>query len=190
MSKPIAIKGIPLKEYNRLYYYKRRQEIFDYLGGTCKVCGAKENLEVDHINKADKEFEIKDNLSLSNPKVKTEIDKCQLLCDKHHIEKTAKENSGFKHGTKYGWMRTKCPCDICIKAKRSWYDARNALRRKSNGYKSYTKELVHGTNRYYWRGCRCSLCRAAHSKAELDRRNRIKLGGYSNGTEMRLKSAR
>lgn len=36
---------------------------------------------------------------------------------------------GWRHGTMYGWMKKKCVCSCCSKAKRAWYDDRNAKRR-------------------------------------------------------------
>jgi 5-methylcytosine-specific restriction endonuclease McrA len=117
------------RDYHREYYRKRRKAIFDYLGGACVICGTTEHLQVDHINPADKSFEIKSRLSVKNNKA--ELDKCQLLCRRHHLEKTARENSGFQHGTIYAWMKKKCKCEVCESAKRAWYDERNARRRKN-----------------------------------------------------------
>ena len=115
-------------EYHREYYKKRRQAIFEYLGGVCVVCGTTENLEVDHKDRSDKSFSISSKLSVKNNK--EELDKCQLLCTTHHREKTAKENSGWSHGTIYGWMRKKCSCESCLEAKTIWSERRNAARRK------------------------------------------------------------
>src|SRR5690606_35990877 len=124
-----------VREYHRNYYQRRRrQPMLDYLGGKCVVCGTTEGLHFDHIDPAKKAFDIKGNLTLSNPEVRAELDKCQLLCKTHHEEKTARENSGFTHGTIYAWMRKKCECPDCAKAKRVWYDERNAKRRKPGGY--------------------------------------------------------
>ena len=39
---------------------------------------------------------------------------------------------GWKHGTIYAWMRKKCDCAVCFKAKRAWHEERNAKRRKRN----------------------------------------------------------
>lgn len=117
------------KLYHINYYTKRRKLLLDYLGDKCKKCGSVDNLQFDHINKDEKSFNIKNNLTL-NEKVKNELDKCQLLCQKCHIEKTAKENSGFKHGTRYSWLKKKCECEECIAVKKIWYKQRNESRRK------------------------------------------------------------
>lgn len=116
------------KEYHKEYYQKRRQAIFDYLGNKCVVCGATEDLEVDHIDPNKKSFNITSKMSVKNNKA--ELDKCQLLCKKHHLEKTLEQRPVFNHGTIYAWMRKKCNCEACASAKRTWYDERNAKRRK------------------------------------------------------------
>jgi 5-methylcytosine-specific restriction endonuclease McrA len=116
------------KEYHKEYYKKRRQAVLDYLGGKCAVCETTENLEVDHKEKDKKSFHINKRMSVKNNKA--ELDKCQLLCETHHRVKTAIENSGFTHGTMYAWMKKKCNCSDCSKAKREWHDKRNEARRK------------------------------------------------------------
>ena len=121
------------KEYHREYWRKRRQEIIDYLGSKCVKCGTTDNLEIDHINPSDKSFHISKRLSLSTQR--EEVDKCQLLCHEHHMVKTVSEKKPYTHGTIYAWMKVKCECVVCSKAKRIWYDKRNAKRRNQfNGY--------------------------------------------------------
>jgi len=118
------------REYHRKYWRIRRQKIFDFLGGECINCKSTHNLEVDHIDPLDKSFDIKKNVSISNPEVLEELKKCQLLCRDCHLEKTSKENTGFTHGTMYGWMKAKCICDECNERKLADYDKKNKKRRK------------------------------------------------------------
>lgn len=153
-------------EYHRLYHYKRRQKIIDHLGGECVVCGATTDLHFDHVDPAKKSFDIGRNITLSNPDVVAELAKCQLLCRTHHHEKTAKENSGFTHGTTYAWMTLRCRCDECQVTKRAWQDARNERRRNLSGAKPrkrYGRPAEHGEILSYRRGCRCTDCRAANA---------------------------
>lgn len=121
-------------EYHRNYYYKRRQRLIDYLGGKCVQCGSTTDLEFDHIDPSLKSFDIKRNHTLES--IKDELDKCQLLCSVCHRKKSAKENSdrqgGPTHGKDHAWRRLKCQCDLCLTAKRIWYDERNKRRRKSS----------------------------------------------------------
>lgn len=118
-------------EYHREYYKKRRQAIFDYLGQyACVDCGSEEDLEIDHIDPSTKAFSVNTRMSVKNNSV--ELDKCQVLCRKCHQAKTARENSGFRHGTVYGWMKKKkCMCAECQDHKSAWNEARNARRRKA-----------------------------------------------------------
>lgn len=120
------------KNYNRHYWHERRQKIIDFLGGSCVNCGSTEFLEFDHIDPNDKSFDIKTNVTLSNSEVSEELKKCQLLCNTCHQQKTAKENTGFTHGTTYGWMKAKCSCPDCTDKKYSDYDKKNAKRNKTD----------------------------------------------------------
>lgn len=115
-------------EYHRKYYQIRRQRIIHYLGGHCVRCGSRENLEIDHKNRQEKSFSISTRLSLC--KIVEELEKCQLLCQLCHREKTRSERDKFSHGTLYGWMKKKCPCDECQTAKHKWHNRRNLARRK------------------------------------------------------------
>lgn len=162
-------------EYHRRYYVDvRRPKILAYLGGDdpkCVICGSRENLECDHIDPESKTREISANSTISNPLVRAELDKCQLLCKACHQDKTSRENSarGWTHGTIYGWMRKKCACVECSTAKRAWYDARNAARRAAYApanrqYRRRDEPALCGEVRTYKRGCRCDACRAGNAK--------------------------
>lgn len=122
-----------MTEYNRAYYYKRRQKIIDYLGGKCISCGSPENLQFDHVDPKKKLFNIKDNLTLES--IISEVNKCQLLCNFCHIKKTNEEKKSFTHGTMYAWMKKKCSCGECYRARRLYHRERNRKRRKGKGYK-------------------------------------------------------
>jgi hypothetical protein len=115
-------------------YHRRRQAIYDYLGGKCVRCGAAENLQVDHIDRSQKTMEIADNMSLKRQDVLDELAKCQLLCKACHARKTGDEMIGFTHGTQYGWQKMKCTCPPCTEHKLAYYERRNAARRKPGGY--------------------------------------------------------
>lgn len=122
------------KDYHNAKYqeYRRRNMLF-LTGGQepfCVKCGSTEKLEFDHIDPEGKSFSINRRVSLKTKEMRSELLKCQILCQKCHEEKTAKENSGFTHGTIYGFMKAKCDCAECNFKKRQWHDARNARRRK------------------------------------------------------------
>ena len=155
-------------EYHRLYYYKRRAKMIAYLGVACAHCGSTDRLEFDHIDPELKSFEIKQNMTLNNPEVRAELDKCQLLCRPCHEVKTAAENTGITHGTRTGWMRSKCRCEDCDTSRRAWYDERNAARRAEYEHTSaprlpYGRPAEHGEILMYRRGCKCVECKAANA---------------------------
>lgn len=125
------------KEYLRKRYAQQRASFLDYLGGRCAVCNTTEDLQIDHVDPTQKEFPVSRLWARRDlPKAYTELDKCQLLCEAHHIEKTTSEHKNgtikhppITHGTIYAWMKAKCDCEVCLKAKKQWHDERNARRR-------------------------------------------------------------
>ena len=70
------------------YKKQRRQKIKDYLGGKCVGCGTTENLQFDHLDRTQKEFNISRNVCMAWDKLTAEADKCQLLCKDCHNVKT------------------------------------------------------------------------------------------------------
>ena len=111
-----------MREYHIKRYYVKKREIISKLGGKCKKCGATKNLQIDHINPKDKQFSVTLLLSFSWKKVENEIKKCQLLCKKHHMEKTILEQGNKiakgNHGTLSSYRY--CHCEICKIAMRDW----------------------------------------------------------------------
>ena len=86
-------KPAPRRRYKALKY-KRTVALFKaLLGGKCVVCGATEQLEIDHIDPATKEFELTKSNTYSRKKVMEELAKCQLLCKTCHLEKTKREKT-------------------------------------------------------------------------------------------------
>lgn len=123
-------------EENKRHRSKRRAEYVKRLGGRCVQCGTTRTLEFDHVDPATKKFAISAGIvkyGANYPAMEEELSKCQLLCRKHHREKTTSEERAqrqFTHGTIYAWMRRGCTCDVCTPAKWKWHDHRNAKRRK------------------------------------------------------------
>lgn len=100
-----------------------KEKYIRLLGGKCVVCSSKKCLEFDHIDPAKKEYDVTRKIcSYSYYRIKKELDKCQLLCEKHHNIKTLKEKGMLSaigtHGTlsSYRW----CKCDKCRKAKAAY----------------------------------------------------------------------
>jgi len=83
-------------EYHRQYQLNRRLERLAMarkrLGGKCAHpdCEVTENLEFDHIIPGSRVRRVSEATNWSMERFLGEVDKCQLLCSKHHHEKTAK----------------------------------------------------------------------------------------------------
>lgn len=115
-------------EYMRVYmlkrYHKRMEEAKARLGGKCAVCGfIGPHLEFDHKDAKDKLFTISQLWSLSEKIFWAEIEKCQLLCGEHHLEKSLVEGDfvgghnkiiGDRHGKLTGYYDDGCRCDRCL----------------------------------------------------------------------------
>lgn len=68
---------------------KKKAILVDYKGGCCSICGYKKCINAlvfHHIQKSTKSFSISGNHSLSLIRLKSEVDKCILLCSNCHIE--------------------------------------------------------------------------------------------------------
>lgn len=106
-----------MREYQRAWVASRRAEWLS--DKSCAVCGLKDNLEIDHIDPSQKVCDPGELWSLSptNPKRISELAKCQVLCQYHHLEKTKKEYvTTRKHG-RATYERYGCRCEICVVAK-------------------------------------------------------------------------
>jgi hypothetical protein len=106
------------KEYMLERYHKRRAETIERLGGACIICGATENLELDHQDFREKSFNISQFWSYSKERYEAELTKIALLCNTCHKAKNTWER-GTKaairtHGTLSSYRYCKCP--ICKKA--------------------------------------------------------------------------
>lgn len=107
--------------------YEKRMSLFkEMLGGKCAKCGSTENLQMDHIDHEAKSFTISKRWALKLERLIDELAKCQLLCGKHHKEKTLAEGSLAKgankqarqvHGTVWSYTKYKCRCEACRSAK-------------------------------------------------------------------------
>lgn len=67
---------------------RKRQQLVEHLGGKCVGCGVTENLQFDHINRADRLYTIGKIIDWDLSRILPEVDKCQLLCKECHRIKT------------------------------------------------------------------------------------------------------
>ena len=105
-------------------YRARRQAAIEYLGGQCnkRGCGEMTRLHFDHIDPLTKDFVIGKMWSRSLSRFWEEVRKCQLLCLRHHHEKTLKDmgrvSAKKTHGTLSSYRY--CKCAKCKRAKSDW----------------------------------------------------------------------
>jgi hypothetical protein len=110
-------------------YHRRRSEWIAKLGGVCVVCGTTGSLEFDHIVASGKLWNAgKIFGSASDALLVSEISKCQLLCNKHYIEKSlaAGDIKNVNHGGGLTGKRN-CRCELCGPLKNSY---NNELKKK------------------------------------------------------------
>lgn len=129
-------------------YEMRREAFINYLGGKCNRCGVTDGLEFDHVDRTTKEFTIaKRMVSMNLDELKVEIDKCQLLCNECHKDKSreAGDFGDVEHGGGSSGKRN-CPCEPCkakkaefMVAKREQYNSARKAKRAS--LKSKSKEV-------------------------------------------------
>ena len=68
-----------------------REILLEKLGGKCVECGSTEALEFDHIDPSTKSFNISAGYHKPKQVLEEELSKCQLLCNKCHIQKSRKD---------------------------------------------------------------------------------------------------
>lgn len=101
------------RAYAREWLKKRRNEwLLD--NGPCAKCGSWEDLEIDHINPADKAFSVSRLWSRSKQVRDKELSKCQVLCHSCHKEK---HRGTIVHGTVTAYDEYGCRCEFCKSAK-------------------------------------------------------------------------
>lgn len=120
-----------MREYMRKRYHRKRREALNALGGRCVVCGTRRKLEIDHIRPSSKVMSISKIWTYSKVRFWREVRKCQLLCQKHHREKTARDLrkplAKGTHGTLSAYRWCKPPrCELCRAAMRQWRQRRRA----------------------------------------------------------------
>jgi len=107
-----------MREYMLRRYYKRRSQAFGRLGNCCAECGGRDGLEIDHVDPSHKSFSIPKMWNTREDIFWAEVEKCQLLCHRHHVEKTIRDrgfNSKDQHGTLACYRGSRCRCPACVK---------------------------------------------------------------------------
>jgi hypothetical protein len=116
------------REYNRVYHlarYRRlRKELLSQLGGKCAApgCASVLDLQIDHIDRATKSFNLSDHWGKPRAAIQAELAKCQLLCRACHTKKTNSELSKG-HGCWGMYRNRKCRCVECRAFVSAWMKA-------------------------------------------------------------------
>lgn len=102
-----------MREYQRRWVARRRAEFL--AGKCCSLCGATSDLDIDHVDPGSK---VSHRVwSWRKELREAELAKCQILCSRHHQEKTNADNGfGLRHGTVSGYGYYKCRCRPCTDA--------------------------------------------------------------------------
>lgn len=116
-----------MREYMIARYYRWRQEAITHLGGKCVDCGSVDGLELDHVDRTTKTYNISKQ-TLSKTAFWAEIEKCVLRCDPCHNARTAEQLSVGHGGGKTG--KKNCYCDKCAPLKRAYQNANRKSRAK------------------------------------------------------------
>jgi hypothetical protein len=93
----------------------RRRQAWLAANGPCAKCGSWENLEIDHIDPAQKTADVSLIWSRAESYRLAELAKCQVLCKPCHREKSIAEGSlrPLTHGTRKRYEDGGCRCDLC-----------------------------------------------------------------------------
>ncbi len=105
--------------YKRARYHRLRSEWIESQGSKCVLCGSTKNLEIDHVDRSTKRWNITAIWLRKESDRVSELAKCQLLCEVCHVAKSASEKMAAGHGRAM-YKRLGCRCDVC-KADRSAY---------------------------------------------------------------------
>lgn len=114
------------REYLREWMAKRRSEWFE--GKVCAHCGGTKELELDHIDPAQKIHHA--IWSWRKARREIELSKCQPLCERCHMKKTLAERPQTDHGKAGMYYGRGCRCDLCKEYKRRQYERDCDLRRE------------------------------------------------------------
>lgn len=120
-----------MKAYMLTRYHTIRQQMVDYLGGKCAHCGSVEDLEIDHKDPALKTMQVERMCYVSKANRQDELDRCQLLCEQCHTQKTLVDLGRVPAvcGTLSGYRY--CRCAACRQANSTYHkDRRDKIKRR------------------------------------------------------------
>ena len=130
------MKSENMAEYMKARRLKRRQDLLNLAGNKCEACNSTDNLEFNHIDRSTKLITLSGKgLDGRWETIIKELDKCELLCNNCHLEKTReqyknkeirpwndKKHLPYLHGTTRSYEEIACRCKDCRYAKKLYRD--------------------------------------------------------------------
>lgn len=141
---------------------KHREKCINFLGNKCSECGTNENLEIDHIDRKNKLFQLSGKgLDFCWDKIMIELHKCQLFCHECHLNKSyaVGDLKKAQHGS-YRKYISGCRCNLCKTVPR---DSARRYRKKRK------KKCCDCEHMIDYRSTRCNSCalRKRHKKTGI-----------------------
>jgi hypothetical protein len=126
------MKSKNMAEYMKARRLERRQQLLVLAGNECRVCKSTDNLEFNHIDRSSKLITLSGKgLDGRWETILEELDKCELLCNNCHLDKTReqyrnkeirpwndKKHLPYLHGTARCYSEKACRCEECRNAKK------------------------------------------------------------------------
>lgn len=105
--------------YCRTLHKQRMEMAIEFLGGKCALCDETSILQMDHIDPSTKVSCVSGMSKTTDTRFWAEVKKCQLLCVRHHDEKTRRENPRSAENVGHGKLKnSRCRCEKCLASKR------------------------------------------------------------------------
>ena len=127
--------GQAKREYQKNWVANRRAEWFK--DKHCIDCGAKENLELDHVDPNEKvDHRI---WSWSKQRIAEEVKKCVVRCEECHqirsneqnVKRNTKPVEELQHGSSHAYNVRGCRCDECKAYRHGRYLKRSSIAERS-----------------------------------------------------------
>lgn len=109
-NKPYSGKGTKCASCNvNMRRFSIKQKCIDYKGGRCERCGYDKcpaGLTFHHLDPKEKDFNISNSHCRAFAKIKSELDKCIMLCQNCHTEEHWNQNNPKRNLTIERWNQT------------------------------------------------------------------------------------
>ena|SRR3990167_3529613 len=120
-----------MRDYSKRRRHERKRWAINKFGSRCGKCSSVKKLQFDHIDRKTKKINVSEIWMYSWKTFLKELNKCQLLCYKCHLDKSRidgsfKKRGKTKHGTSTAYVHHGCRCELCKKWKREYRKLRSS----------------------------------------------------------------